>query len=73
MKSEGCRYFKRSEVFAMGNFEIYFINSVSSVRDSINNEMAEIPWGRDSYKRIDNREEIKDNIYEKANLYVDSP
>ena len=49
-----------------------FVNNASLVRDSINNEMVEISWGGDEYKRINNKEERIENKDNKANLYVDS-
>ena len=59
------------EVFAMRKFVNYFVNNIMSELGYSNNKMVKNSWGRDEYKRIDSREEIKDNKY-KANLYVDS-
>ena len=56
----------------MWNFEKYFFNNFCLCIDKNTNNMVKISWGGDSYKRIDNREETKDNRYYKANLYADS-
>ena len=52
--------------------ENFFASNLNLVQGKNNIFMVKISWGGDSYKRIDNREEIKDNRYYKANLYADS-
>ena len=56
----------------MGNLRNCFVNKIYLEVDKNKNAMVKISWGGDSYKRIDNREEIKDNGYYKTNLYADS-
>ena len=56
----------------MGNLKKCFVNNNNIVEGKNNSTMVKISWGGYSYKRIDNREEIKDNRYKEANLYADS-
>ena len=56
----------------MGNLKNRIVNSFNIVAGKNATSMVKISWGGYTYKRIGNREEIKDNRYYRANLYVDS-